>query len=186
MKYLSDESYEYIKNKYVTGERFVRRDEIFSEESGMAPDDIISAILENDKEIEHLSHPERKGRALEFVLKNTRISCDKRDIFPAINMIDRPIFKTLIWRWENEVFLDKVADVWNFRTKLWKDGIVTIWQDYDHSVPVWDRLFELGFSGILAESERIRAEKPRDEKENAFFEGIKITYEAFIAFISRL
>ena len=186
MKYLSDESYGYIKNKYVTGERFVRRDEIFSEESGMAPDDIISAILENDKEIEHLSHPERKARALEFVLKNTRISCDKRDIFPAINMIDRPIFKSLIWRWENEVFLDKVADVWNFRTKLWKDGIVTIWQDYDHSVPVWDRLFELGFSGILAESERIRAEMPRDEKENAFFEGIKITYEAVIAFIARL
>ena len=76
MKYINDESYDYIKNKYVTGERFVRRDEIFSEESGMAPDDIISAILENDKEIEHLSHPERKGRALEFVLKNTRISCD--------------------------------------------------------------------------------------------------------------
>lgn len=186
MKYINDESYEYIKSKYVTGSRFVRKDDIFSQDSGMAPDKILSGIMENDRKIEHLSHPERKARALEFVLKNTRISCDKRDIFPAINMIDRPIFKSLIWRWENEVFLDKVADVWNFRTRLCEDGIVTIWQDYDHSVPVWDRLFELGFSGILAESERIRAEKPRDEKENAFFEGIKITYEAVIDFVGRL
>ena len=186
MKYINDESYEYIKNKYVTGSQFVRKDDIFSQDSGMAPDKILSGIMENDQKIEHLSHPERKARALEFVLKNTRISCDRRDIFPAINMIDRPLAQTVIGKWDTEVFKETIPDVWNFRTRLREDGIVTIWQDYDHSVPVWDRLFDLGFSGILAESERVRREKPRNEKENAFFEGIKITYEAVIDFIGRL
>ena len=176
MKYINDESYEYIKSKYVTGSRFVRKDDIFSPNSGMAPDKILSGIMENDQKIEHLSHPERKARALEFVLKNTRISCDRRDIFPAINMIDRPLTKTVIGKWDTEVFKETIPDVWNFRTRLCEDGIVTIWQDYDHSVPVWDRLFELGFSGILAESERIRAEKPRDEKENAFFDTPSFFY----------
>ena len=58
--------------------------------------------------------------------------------------------------------------------------------DYDHSVPVWDRLFSLGFTGILEESEKIRIRKIRSAEEDAFFEGIKITYEAVLAFIDRL
>ena len=67
-----------------------------------------------------------------------------------------------------------------------RDGVVTIWPDYDHSVPVWDRLLTLGFSGILEESEKARKCHILTEKEDAFFEGIKITYEAVLAFIDRL
>lgn len=181
MEYISRVDYDYIINKYPK-KRFGRKDEVFSADSGMSPEEIMMGIWKNDKIYEALPHPIRKARALEYILKNTRISCDKRDIFPNINMIDRPLNKTLIGKWNQEVFGEIIPEVESRRAQLEKDGIVTIWPDYDHSVPVWDRLFELGFVGILEESERTRKSK----EEDAFFEGIKITYEAILAFIDRL
>ena len=193
MKYIKEQDYTYIMNKYHDlnkpfdpFRRFVRHDEIFREESGMAPELILSGIMENDMLYAHLSHPVRKARALEFVLKNTRISCDERDIFPAINMVDRPLQQTLINRWRHEVLNDVIPEVNNRLLQLERDGIVTIWLDYDHSVPVWSRLFSLGFTGILEESERIRKSKKLTEDEDAFYEGIKLTYEAVLTFIDRL
>jgi len=185
MKYMKACDYEYIKNKYPPT-RFSRNDEVFSHKSGMSPDDIISGIMENDAGYAKLSHPVRKARALEYVLKNTRISCDERDIFPAINMIDRPLSQTLIKTWNKEIFDETIPEIEKKRRQLKQDGSVMISPDYDHSVPVWDRLFSLGFTGILEESEKIRVRKIRSAEEDAFFEGIKITYEAVLAFIDRL
>ena len=193
MKYIQQNDFEYIMNKYHDTSkpfdslaRFIRRDELFAIESGMAPDDIVTGILKNDESYRSLTHPIRKARALEYVLKNTRISCDERDIFPSINMLDRPLGKTIIKKWKEEVFTETIPTVDARRRQLERDGIVTLWPDYDHSVPVWDRLLALGFFGILKESEKARANKRRTAEEDAFFEGIRITYEAVLMFIERL
>ncbi|MBE6550024.1 MAG: hypothetical protein E7670_06305 [Ruminococcaceae bacterium] len=193
MQYLTKESYEYIMNKYHDQskpfdphKRFIRRDEIFSADTGMEGDKILSGILDNDKTYEPLPHPIRKARAFEYVLKNTRISCDSRDIFPAVNMIDRPLNATVIGNWKKEVFEELIPEINERKNHFEKAGIVTIWPDYDHSVPVWDRIFALGFKGLLSESENIRKSRKLNTDEEAFFEGIKITYEAIIAFIGRL
>lgn len=193
MKYVNERTYDYIINKYHDTtkpfdphNRFIRRDELFCSESGMAPDEIMAGILTNDKQYDHLGHPIRKARALEYVLENTRISCDERDIFPAINMIDRPLSKTLIKKWSDEVFGKIIPEVEARRAQLELDGIVTMWPDYDHSVPFWDRLFRLGLSGILSESEQARTGRALTEDEQDFFEGIRITYEAALALVERL
>ena len=193
MKYVTPDSYEYIINKYHDTskpfdphKRFLRRDELFDPQSGADPDYILENIRTNDAQYSHLPHPVRKARAMEFILKNTRISCDTRDIFPAINMVDRPWFQTIMGDWKKEVFDEIIPEVGQKRKQLEQDGIVTIWPDYDHSVPVWENIMGLGFSGLLAQSERIRREKPRSDAEDAFFEGIRITYEAVLAFIDCL
>lgn len=193
MKYIRQADYDYIINKYHDTakpfdphKRFIRRDELFSPDTGLDPEEILAGITENDRQYASLPHAVRKARGMEYVLKNTRISCDKRDIFPAINMVDRPLKQTLVDTWRAEIFHGVIAEVDAQRRQLERDGIVTIWPDFDHSVPVWDRLFSLGFVGILAESEQIRATRMRSEKEDAFFESIKITYEAVLAFIDRL
>ena len=193
MEYIRQADYDYIINKYHDTakpfdphKRFIRRDELFSPDTGLDPEEILAGITENDRQYASLPHAIRKARGMEYVLKNTRISCDKRDIFPAINMVDRPLKQTLVDTWRAEIFHGVIAEVDAKRKQLERDGIVTIWPDFDHSVPVWDRLFSLGFVGILAESEQIRAMRMRSEKEDAFFESIKITYEAVLAFIDRL
>ena len=117
MEYIKKENRDYVLNKFhdttkpFTGyERFrVRRDEIYSSDTGMDADSIKAGILRLDESIKDLPHSIRKAKAFEFVLKNTRISCDSRDRFPGLNMTDRPLHKALVNLWEKEVF-DKIAD----------------------------------------------------------------------------
>ena len=193
MKYISDASYEYISNKYHdtakpfdSFKRFIRRDEIFAEDTGMDGALIREGILAQDREIAHLPHPVRKARAFAYVLKNTRISCDPRDLFPAINAIDRPLNDTIVSRWNQEVFEQLIPEAGRERSEMNRLGVANVSPDYDHSIPVWERIFALGFSGLLSESERIRQLKKRTAEENAFFEGIRITYEAIVDLIGRL
>jgi len=193
MTYIRENDYQYIINKYHDiskpfdgHKRFTRRDEIFSPETGMDGDDIKAEILRMDAEREHLPHNVRKALAFAYVLKNTRISCDARDRFPALNAVDRPLNATLVTKWKKEVFTQIIPEVEAERKYLEQAGIVTIWPDYDHSVPVWERVFSLGFAGILAESERIRAERACTPEEDAFYESIRITYEAILVLIDRL
>ena len=193
MQYIKDSNYEYIKNKYHDASkpwdghhRFIRKDDLFSADSGMFPDDILAGITKNDVLYAKLSHPIRKARALEYVLKNTRISCDPHDIFPAINMVDRPLKKPLIEKWQKEIFTDLIPEVGKKRSQLEKDGIVTMWLDFDHSVPIWENIFSLGFEGILRESETARAGRELTREQEDFFEGIRITYEGVLVFLDRL
>ncbi len=194
MEYIKKADYEYICNKYHdTAKPYnslrrydYRNDAIFSPDSGMDPDELKATIMENDKKYAHLSRPVRKARAMEYILMNTRIACDPRDIFPAINAIDRPLKSTLSDAWRKEIFSTYIPEIGAKRQQLERDGIVTMWPDFDHSVPVWDDMLVLGFAGILERSERIRRSKPRTEEEEDFFEGIRITYEAVLAFVDRL
>lgn len=193
MEYIKSQDYEYIKNKYHDSskpwyghDRFIRRDQLFSAETGMAPEQILAQLTLRDAQRAGESHPVRKAHALSFVLKNTRISCDPRDIFPTINMVDRPLRKILIEKWKKEIFTDLIPEVEAKRAQLERDGIVTMWLDYDHSVPVWERIFSLGFEGILRESKAARADRSLSSEQEEFFEGIRITYEGVLEFLERL
>ena len=194
MEYIKKQDYDYIMNKYHDQakpfnphRRFIRRDEIFDETTGMDGDNIIAGILEQDARNKDLPHPVRKAMAFAYVLKNTRISCDKRDIFPAINMVDRPLNRTVIAAWKKEVFGRIIPEVEKKRAYMLDNGIATIRPDYDHSVPVWERILDLGFVGLLEESELARSQKADlAPEEAAFFEGIQITYTAILDLIHRL
>ena len=194
MQYIKDSDYQYILNKYHdTTKPFeplrrynYRNDALFSPDTGMHPDELPAGIVENDKKYAHLGRPVRKARGMEFVLQNTRIACGRHDIFPAINAIDRPLKKALSDPWRKEIFEGQIPQVEARRRQLEKDGIATIWPDFDHSVPVWDALLGLGLRGILERSQRIRQSKPRTPEEEDFFEGIRISYEALLAFVERL
>ena len=193
MEYISPIDYEYIINKYHDTQkpfdpfsRFIRHDEIFDAATGMDGDALKSELLRRDEANSHLPHPIRKAKAFTFVLENTRISCDPRDRFPAINTMDRPLNATLIKAWKKEVFGEIIPEIEAKRATMERTGMATIYPDFDHSVPLWDRIFSLGFEGLLNESEAIRHSRPHTADEDAFFEGIKITYEAILAFIDRL
>lgn len=193
MEFIKPIDYEYIQNKYHDSKksfdgfsRFIRRDEIFQAESGLDGDEIKRQILIEDEKIQGLPHPVRKAKAFAFILQNTRISCDTRDIFPAINAIDRPLNATLIRKWIQEVFLGTIPKVEEKRAYFELNGIATMRPDYDHSVPVWERILSLGFQGLLQESEKERKKVERTEEQDAFFEGIKITYEGILCLLDRL
>ena len=194
MEYIKNSDYEYIMNKYHPQDkpfnsfnRFIRHDAFFAEDTGMDGEAIIEGIKKQDEELSDLPHPVRKAKAFAYILKNTRISCDPRDIFPAINMIDRPLNSTVVAAWRKNVFCDIIPEIEERRANLERNGVVTIWPDYDHSVPIWERIFGLGFCGLLQESEEARKQiEDITEAQTAFFDGIQITYTAILDFVARL
>ena len=128
MEFICDRDYNYIKDKYfhfetdfsardekayingVGMERFNRVDANFDPTTGIDGDRIKQMILEQDERNEDLPHAVRKAMALRLVLCNTMIRCDKRDMFPAVNCIDRPLDATIIQKWRREIFENLIAE----------------------------------------------------------------------------
>ncbi len=193
MEYIRPQDEAYILNKYHAYDptngnpaRFVRNDALFAPETGASAEEIYALIEKTDEENAHLPHAIRKSLAFDVVLENTRIRTDAKDPFPAICMIDRPLDKTVTGKWRRELFEEIIPEVGKRRSHFEARGIATMWPDYDHSTPVWERIFSLGFAGLLAESERIRREKERSAEEEAFFESVRLTYESLLSFVRRL
>ncbi len=195
--YIPECDLEYIKNKfhdtkkpYDSFNRFICHPEIFDPATGLAPELMHNGIIENDKQYENRSHRIRKARALEFVLNNTRIACDKRDKFPAICQLDRPLHSIFDKTWRAELFGKKLPEIGKKMSRFEKDGIVTIWPDFDHSVPVWDKLFSLGFTGVLDDVIKKRdlyfAKNGYERDAADFYEGIELSYKALVSFVERL
>ena len=127
MSHLKD--YEYVMNKhhdrsrpYDIMNRYVRHDEIFDSATGMDGDEIAERLLLLDSENLDKPHPVRKAIALRFVLENTRIACDPRDLFPAINAMDRPLTGTLVKKWRAEALGEIIPEADRRRTEAQRNG----------------------------------------------------------------
>ncbi len=197
MEYVKPLDYEYIINKFHdtkkpfdTFQRYVRHDEIFDPATGMAAEEIAAALVAQDEANAHLSHPIRKAMAFDLVLKNTRICCDPRDIFPNLNMMDRPLEGPLCAKWKAEVFGEIIPETGKKRSVCQREGVATMWPDFCHSVPDWERVFALAFKGLREDAARARnalAEKRAlTAKEEDFFLAIDMTYASILHFIGRL
>ncbi len=104
------------------------------------------------------------------------------DWFPAIAVWDRwsrPI-SAVIWEHADEVNARTLPE---WVRKEWEagnaDGIWTMWQDFDHSVPDWRVIMMLGFTGMNARLEKYAV------KGDPFYEGLRITMDAMFAGIDR-
>lgn len=71
-----------------------------------------------------------------------------------------------------------------------ESGAIAIWPDFDHVVPDWDAILDLGFSGLKKRAEEYKDLHRKNEtltpETEAFFDGIIIEYTAIIALIDRL
>jgi formate C-acetyltransferase len=196
MKYIKDKDYDYIMNKYhdatkaETSYRFMANEKIFDESTGISPEQIHAHIGVIEEKYANHPHCIIKARAFEYILDNTKISCDARDIFPAICSIDRTLWKTLISKWEQEVFNDRIPETIRKKKELESRGALNIYIDYDHSMPNWERLFNRGIPGIIEDADifkaKLETKKILSPEEISFYEAIKIEYEAFNRLIIRM
>ena len=131
--------------------------------------------------------PVIKARGFEFLAKNLQIEVDPHDFFPAFGCWKRVprVMGALLGKFRGRVSLQK-EELWEL---LNRSGASCIWIDFDHSVPEWDEVFRLGFPGLLRNAmewrEKHRADGTLDEKKDAYFEGIRITYEAILMMLER-
>ena len=131
--------------------------------------------------------PILKAKAFEFLAKNLQIEVDPHDFFPAFGCWQRlpRVIRKFLDKLGEKVVLHK-RELWNL---LNASGSSHIWIDFDHSVPEWNEVFSRGFPGLLKNAmewrEKHRAAGTLDAEKDAYFEGIRITYEAILMMLER-
>lgn len=197
MEYIDDLDLFYLKNKYHNDQkpfdpfvRFICNDDAYDPSTGLSEEEILREISRVDAKYKSAPKSVRKARAFEAVLKHTRIAVSPHDYFVGIHCIGRPINRVLVNEWNREILNSELQAEQEEMRLLHRTGAVTIWPDYDHSVPVWERLLELGFPGILREAmecrARLESERSLSEEEAGYYESIRIDYEAILSLLDRL
>ncbi|MBN2582179.1 MAG: hypothetical protein JXL80_03860 [Planctomycetes bacterium] len=135
-------------------------------------------------------HPVVKARAFEYVARNVRIDVSPHDWYVGFgcwDRWDRPL-DALVAKWDKEVDA-RFMKTLPIMEGLKQSGACGMGKDFDHSVPDWDAVFELGFPGL-----RERARQYRRQREDAgqmtpqaaaYFDGIEITYTAILEMLQR-
>ena len=94
--------------------------------------------------------------------------------------------------WIEDVLNDpeKAGKEYALEKKQETNGASTYYYDFGHIAPDWERLLSLGFTGMLDEIERRRAENEESgsltKAQTDCYESFAIAYRAVIKYISRL
>lgn len=160
------------------------------EENGLDDEEILWGLERLSKETEHLPHPIARAKAVKYVLENERLYINEHDFFVGLFSLNRLANNTTFKKWEQESQNYRDPETIKLSDDFNRSGAVMIWTDYDHVVPDWASLMELGFPGVR---ERARSFRKRHEQSgacseetSAFFEAIEIQYTAIIELIDRM
>ncbi len=188
---------EFSKNREALGDQYVEA--WHNEEAYARYDALCARVMDKAMENEALPHPIVKAKCFEYILMNAPIYLNPDDWFGITleavkmeKMVDagchhNHIFNSLREKWMQEID-DKMnpPDEAPF-TAFARDYLNgDFWVDYSHSVPGWEDILGLGISGLRARIEEYReAHMPLGEEEDAYFEGMRITYDAILKLFDR-
>ena len=162
----------------------------YLDESGLDDEELIRGLERLAQETEGLPHPVARAMAIRYVLENERLYINEHDYFVGLYSLDRLANRTTFSRWEHESHAMRDAETLRRANEFNRSGAVMIWTDYDHVVPDWKSLMELGFPGILERARQYRSMHLQagtlTEEASAFFEGIEIQYSAILDLIDRM
>lgn len=186
---------EFIENKYhKTDEPFdpyqrrAYHGYEFDKGTGLEDDEIREGLKKLREEIKSLPNPIVKAYAVKYVLENTKIDINEHDWFVGFWSLNRLADNITTDIWYKEIFEEVLPDVAEKMNAMNESGAVGIWPDFDHVVPDWNSLLELGLTGIINRAEKYKKmhESTLDSETEAFFDGIIIEYKAVIDVVDRL
>lgn len=166
--------------------RMAYHGEGYIKETGLCDEEILEGL--NNLKIDGLPHPVARAKAIEYVLKSERLYINEHDYFVGLYSLNRLANKVTFDKWQKESFaMRKTTELEGLFNE---SGAMSIWTDYDHVVPDWKSLVELGFCGIRQRArdyKKIHIEnKTMTDEMLAFFDGIEIEYTAIIDLIDRM
>ena len=162
----------------------------YDESTGLSDEEIKDGLKIVDIENEGVAHPIAKAKAVKYVLENTRIDINEHDWFVGFYSVNRLAGNITQSKWYNEIFSEKIPETKRLMEDMNKSGAVSIWPDFDHVVPDWNSVVQLGFSGLKKRAELYRKIHENNgtltDEMSAHFEGIEIEYTAIINIIDRM
>ena len=196
MSLIKKEDRLYIENKYHNTQEpfdpYQRRaynGYEYDPSTGLTTQEIKEGLKRLEPELEKLPHPVAKAKAIAYVIDNDRIDVNEHDYFGGLYTWNREIGMVTVDKWNREVFQEKIPETDRLMKDFNASGAIMIWPDYDHVIPDWESLMKLGFPGILNRAEEYHAARKASgrmtEEEDAFYEGIRISYEAILKLVRR-
>ena len=157
--------------------------------TGLTDAQIKAGLADLAQRLEGQPHPVVKAEMFAYLLDHTRIDVNAGDYFVGIYSWGRLLSEYTEDKWEKEVLAPFPKE--NALARDMEDsGAVFGWLDYDHTIPDWDSLMELGFPGILKRAEdcfaRLEASGTATQKQRDFFLGVQTEYRAVIRLLDRL
>ena len=195
--YISNEDRKYIENKYHNTsepfnphERWKYHGGEYDPSTGLDDEGLKAGIKKITEENKGQFHSLIKAKCFAFVCDNMRIDVNAKDWFVGFDGWGRLIWNETSGKWNEELFSGICKQGGEFIQNMRESNTVNIWPDYDHSIPAWDDILSLGFSGLKNRASKFRAQHEKNgtitAESAALFEGIEITYAAIIRIINRL
>ncbi len=161
----------------------------YDENSGLDDDAILEGLKKLADEIADLPHPVAKAKAIEYVLQNERLYVNEHDYFVGLYSLNRLANSVTFWPWEAESKKKRKPEL-IARERLFNDSAaVSLWPDYDHVVPDWESIVNLGIRGIIERAENYKdkcaATGHMTKEQEAFFDGIIMEYSSILMIIDR-
>lgn len=163
----------------------------FDPETGLQEAELNEGLKKIETEFADLPKPIIKAKMFEYVLDNTMIDINEHDYFVGIYSTGRLIDKYSIDKWFSNVHeKTKSEEAYKKGSKFEQSDAFYLCLDFDHSVPDWDSLSELGFAGILERAEKryrdLKTKNEITEKQAIFYRAIVIEYSAILRLIERM
>ena len=161
----------------------------YDESTGLKEDILKLQLEEYTKSLEGLPRTVIKAKLFEFILDNSMIDVNEHDYFIGFYSWGRLLSPLTIFKWRNELD-EEFPESARILGEFTEAGACYGWLDYDHTVPDWESLCELGFKGILerarASYENHKKNGSLTEKQENFFKGVEIEYCAILRLLDRL
>ncbi len=150
---------------------------------------MLEKLAADDRDLPHMT---AKARALAMLFKNTRFDVSNLDYFPGLEFaLVRPLKKYYIGVWARQAMQhifsqEEIADV----ELCAQIHLSHVRLDYDHSVPDWDSVLQLGFPGLLARiltyKEQCKATGKFTEEARIYFDALETVYTAVLDLLDRM
>lgn len=119
------------------------------------------------------------GKAVKYFFENVELYVNSTDIFADIA---NETYSPVGLRDEEYQKYVKQSDNFYFQ----KEGVFLACADFGHTMPDWNRVFNLGIAGILNEAEEYLKKTNLSESQKDFYMSVKYTYEGILIYINRL
>lgn len=188
---------EFIENKYHrTDEPFNSLNRMayhgigYAVETGKDDEEILEGLKALKPELSVMPHPAARATAIKYVLENERLYVNEHDYFVGLYSLGRLANSVTSDIWQHETFKERKPETLKNSDLFNRSGAVANWTDYDHVVPDWESLMNLGFKGIRERARQYREKHAQNgtltNETAAFFDGIDIEYGAIISVIDRM
>lgn len=188
---------EFIENKYHrTDEPFNSLNHMayhgigYAVETGKDDEEILAGLKALKPELSVMPHPAARATAIKYVLENERLYVNEHDYFVGLYSLGRLANSVTSDIWQHETFKERKPETLKNSDLFNRSGAVANWTDYDHVVPDWESLMNLGFKGIRERARQYREKHAQNgtltNETAAFFDGIDIEYGAIISVIDRM